>query len=83
MTDSFYKLLAAPCKFCGYNGPGYWQKGSHGADCPWREIGGDKERLNQLPEEIEKRIKFWNESREIDKAQFEHYEWRPATHKEF
>lgn len=28
-------LLDAPCIFCGYNGPDYWQIGSHNDDCPF------------------------------------------------
>lgn len=33
--------LEAPCKWCGYNGANYWQRGSHLETCPWHEIGGD------------------------------------------
>ena len=32
--------LSAPCTWCGYNGSGYWQRGSHKPDCPWYQIGG-------------------------------------------
>lgn len=38
-------LLAAPCKWCGYNGHNYWQKRSHEKNCPWREVEGFDERL--------------------------------------
>jgi len=33
------KLTDAPCIFCGYNGPEYYRRGSHAADCPWHSIG--------------------------------------------
>jgi len=39
--DNFFD---APCKFCGYNGEGYWQKGTHNKDCPFRNIGGIEDR---------------------------------------
>jgi len=32
-------LLTGPCKFCGYNGPGYYQKYTHDRSCPWFRIG--------------------------------------------
>lgn len=32
--------LEAPCRWCGYNGENYWQKGTHSADCPWHLVGG-------------------------------------------
>jgi hypothetical protein len=36
--------LDAPCKWCGYNGPGYWQKGTHTEACPWHKVGGSEDR---------------------------------------
>lgn len=63
-------LLSAPCRFCGYNGQGYWQKDTHLLSCPWHGIGGEADRLKKLPYEIDKRIEFWNEAREIDKHHF-------------
>lgn len=44
-------ILGAPCKFCEYNGPGYYQKFTHHPACPWRRIGGREEReelMNKL-----------------------------------
>ena len=38
------RLLKAPCKVCGYNGKGYWQKGTHKKWCFFYNIGGDYER---------------------------------------
>lgn len=35
----------APCPFCGYSGPNFFQAGTHAADCPWHNIGGLSERL--------------------------------------
>lgn len=35
LTDS---LFNGPCPFCGYNGPGYWQPGTHADGCPCHEI---------------------------------------------
>lgn len=43
------RLLAAPCLFCGYSNELYFQKGTHGQDCPWRNIGGEAERVVALP----------------------------------
>jgi len=42
------KLLDAPCVFCGYNGPGYWQAGTHKPECPWHGVGGYDERAVML-----------------------------------
>ncbi|MCK5609394.1 hypothetical protein KAR91_46405 [Candidatus Pacearchaeota archaeon] len=39
-----YDLLEAPCKWCEYNGKGYWQAGTHDKDCPWHSIGGGADR---------------------------------------
>ena len=44
-------LLAAPCLWCGYNGEGYYQAGTHGQLCPWNTIGGCDERLDRLARE--------------------------------
>jgi hypothetical protein len=38
-------VLEAPCVFCGYNGQGYWQSGTHAAECPWARVGGEVERI--------------------------------------
>ena len=43
-----HSLLDAPCIFCGYNGPGYWQAGTHSLECPWHGIGGFDERKSML-----------------------------------
>lgn len=43
-------VLAAPCRWCGYNGEGYWQSGTHGRLCPWRFIGGERQRRSILGE---------------------------------
>lgn len=37
-------LLDAPCVFCGYNGAGYWQAGTHAPGCRWRNVGGYEDR---------------------------------------
>ena len=39
-------ILDAPCKWCGYNGSGYWQAGTHKPECPFYRIGGARERAN-------------------------------------
>ena len=44
------KLLSAPCVFCGYNGPNYWQIHSHAKDCLWYDIAGMEERKELLPD---------------------------------
>lgn len=42
------KLIQAPCPFCGYNGPEYWQKGTHASACPYYVAGGREERIDML-----------------------------------
>lgn len=46
--DSTRDILEAPCAFCGYSGPNYWQSMTHLPLCPWRRVGGDVERINRL-----------------------------------
>lgn len=41
-------LLEAPCPFCGYDGPEYWQKRSHASACPYYVVGGYDERVELL-----------------------------------
>lgn len=41
-------LLDAPCIFCGYNGAGYWQKGTHSKDCRLSDVGGFDDRRKAL-----------------------------------
>ena len=43
------RLLEASCLFCGYNGTGYWQAGTHAEGCPWHHVGGIVERAERLP----------------------------------
>ena len=43
-----FKLLEAPCLFCGYKGQGYFQTGTHSEDCPWYGVGGLEERAFAL-----------------------------------
>ncbi len=42
------EILEAPCQHCGYNGEGYWQKGTHHKECPWYNVAGMSERENLL-----------------------------------
>ena len=42
-------LLTAPCLWCGYNGPRYWQIGSHSSDCPYFPVGAREAREELLP----------------------------------
>lgn len=60
--------LEAPCIFCGYNSYGYYQKGTHGENCPWHSIGGKDEREKSLSEfmvkpniyyKIKQTIMYW------------------------
>jgi hypothetical protein len=44
--------LKAPCVFCGYNGPRYWQSGTHHHLCPWYKRSGVHDRKNALREVI-------------------------------
>lgn len=41
-------LLDAPCIFCGYNGTGYWQKGTHSPSCAFHDLGGEAERALRM-----------------------------------
>jgi len=41
-------FLASPCKFCGYSGDGYWEKGTHSKECLFYRIEGDIGRANLL-----------------------------------
>lgn len=43
------KLISAPCVFCNYAGPEYWQTHTHHHLCPWHDIGGMAERREALP----------------------------------
>jgi len=44
-------LLDAPCLWCGYNGRGYYQVGTHDKSCIWHTVGGRNERLDRLTSE--------------------------------
>jgi hypothetical protein len=46
----FERILEAPCIFCGYSGPNYFQARTHGDSCPWRQVGGMFERQSLIPE---------------------------------
>jgi hypothetical protein len=50
------RLLSAPCGFCGYNGPGYYQAHTHAPDCPFYEIGGKAEREQLFVELVRKKM---------------------------
>jgi hypothetical protein len=41
-------ILAGPCVFCGYNGAGYWQAGTHSKDCPFHSVGVDASRADHI-----------------------------------
>lgn len=50
----------APCVFCGYNGRGFFQAGTHHEDCPWHNIGGVLDRyeaLDDMPVDLIKQVK--------------------------
>lgn len=44
-----YELLKAPCKWCGYDGSGYWLSRTHLPTCPWYEVSGAMGRRDELP----------------------------------
>ena len=64
-------LLDAPCRFCGYNGPRYWQSGTHDYECPWHKISGADERQKKVADEVNKRLTFYREARMCDRMHFE------------
>jgi hypothetical protein len=41
-------MLDGPCIFCGYNGAGYWQSGTHAEHCRWHTVGGYEDRHKSL-----------------------------------
>lgn len=43
-TIDYDKLLMAPCAWCGYDGPNYWQMGRHEHSCPFWHIGSEVDR---------------------------------------
>ena len=44
-------LFDAPCLWCGYNGSGYYQAGTHDSSCIWHDVGGERERIDRLAQE--------------------------------
>lgn len=56
-------LLSAPCGCCGYNGPGYWQAGTHKESCPFFTIGGETDRQEFINDVAMKAIQEWYLSR--------------------
>lgn len=48
-------ILSAPCIFCHYNGPKYWQAGTHAKNCPFHNIGGADCRYKALRPAVQKR----------------------------
>ena len=67
------RFLSSPCTFCGYNGEGYWQKGTHSKECLFYNIGGADKRaaliegLDLLIETRETSKAYKNMMAEIDK----------------
>jgi hypothetical protein len=45
-------LLDAPCLWCAYNGIGYWRAKTHGAACPWHNVGSFDERARKVDETL-------------------------------
>ena len=43
-------LMKPPCLWCEYRGENYWQRDTHAATCPWRDVGGYEARAATLPE---------------------------------
>lgn len=59
--------IMSPCKFCGYNGSGYYQILTHHQSCRWRLVGGMHERavllLNEKKEDAVRRnlkLEVWS-----------------------
>lgn len=54
--------IMSPCKFCGYNGSGYYQILTHHKSCRWRYVGGMHERavlvLNEKKDNIQRHLKL-------------------------
>ena len=49
-ANALHECLA-PCKFCGYEGEGYYQRHTHKLGCKWFEVGGMQERAKVLMNE--------------------------------
>lgn len=50
------RALVAPCAWCGYDGPGYWQVSTHAPTCPFVAVGGVSLRVLFLQGELAEAI---------------------------
>ena len=48
MIYDMYYLLRPKCLFCDYNGPNFYQSGSHHKYCPFHDIAGVEARLDLI-----------------------------------
>ena len=67
-------MLEAPCLYCGYNGKGYWQKGTHDKICPWHNVGGITEREELLRQSVKSyALQVVREAVEAEKSKAKYY----------
>lgn len=51
------ELLEGPCIFCKYNGPRYYEAGSHQQSCPWYQVAGIDTRYDRLAARLSRLLK--------------------------
>jgi len=60
-------LLDAPCSFCNYNGPGYYQAKTHSKSCVWYHVGGHDERIKYFIKAIKRhRVQIYPEPFDVE-----------------
>lgn len=47
-------MLNAPCIFCDYDGPRYWNRKSHEKNCPWRSVSGKRNREKEFKNAVKR-----------------------------
>lgn len=57
MNRFILSLLEGPCIFCKYDGPNYYQAGTHSPRCPFNQVGGADTRYNLLVNKLARLLK--------------------------
>ena len=62
------KFSEAPCCFCRYNGPGFFQAKTHKMSCPFYHVGGKDERIEFVIKALnEFRVQVYPNQVDVDK----------------